>query len=256
MITNLRGGIVIPIGTKIFAWEIIGEPESTGGGLRFPCQCVCGKKKIVLGKSLRDGDSKSCGCGQISEGMSGWPQPSYNCPYCLETYTSVRSLLLHIKQNHLQSGEKFCPHCRQKKKTKEFTSQDRLCKACRHENGRRHYDANDLQRRYKQAKSRGSRRGLTWDIPYDDYVQLLKQPCHYCGKPLPLTGVALDRKNNGPTYSLATVVPCCRRCNTVKSDHFTYEEMLELAETIKRIDTARRFVQVGEHNGPSLLVGL
>ncbi len=239
---NLRGGIVIPIGTKIYCWEVIGEPQHGGGngrGLQFHCRCICGTEKYVSGKSLRYGDSKSCGCNQLTKDMQGWKQEKTTCTICTKAFLSPRALLTHVNANHIREGEKYCSHCRQIKLAKEFTSQDRLCRKCRRENHLLHYDKSDLERRFNQAKSRALRRGIRWELTFAEYIEFIKNSCHYCGQQIGLTGSGLDRKNNEKVYSSKTVVPCCKRCNTMKSNLFNYKEMLQLAKVVKTIDKQR-----------------
>jgi len=51
------------IGLEYERWTVI---KSTGrnkhGQFMWLCRCCCGNEKIVLGNSLRNGDSRSCGC--------------------------------------------------------------------------------------------------------------------------------------------------------------------------------------------------
>lgn len=37
-------------------------PRQPDGRARWCCQCVCGRESVVDGKSLRSGNTKSCGC--------------------------------------------------------------------------------------------------------------------------------------------------------------------------------------------------
>lgn len=98
--------------------------------------------------------------------------------------------------------------------------------------------------RFVFSKSLAKRRGLEWTIDKVSYFNLLKQKCHYCGIKLNETGIGLDRKDNGVGYLYNNVVPCCGLCNTTKSDNFTYDEMLILAQTIKLILESRYGVLV------------
>lgn len=61
---------------------------------------------------------------------------------------------------------------------------------------------------------------------------------HYKRKMKRLT---VDRKNNDEGYTLDNIVLACHRCNSIKSDWFTYEEMKEIAKKyiIPRIDEWR-----------------
>jgi len=66
--------------------------------------------------------------------------------------------------------------------------------------------------------------------------------CIYCGikenelpKNLLLTlnkgfKLTIDRKNNNKGYTLNNITLCCLRCNFIKSDFFTYKEMLKIGK--------------------------
>jgi hypothetical protein len=95
------------------------------------------------------------------------------------------------------------------------------------------------ENRHKYAVNDARKRGLEWTITLDEHLALLKLPCHYCGGPLNDKGTGLDRTDNVLGYYPTNVVPCCGRCNRVKHHYFTYEEMLIIGETIRRIDAAR-----------------
>ena len=64
--------------------------------------------------------------------------------------------------------------------------------------------------------------------------------CHYCDGPLSDTGYGLDRISNVIGHLCFNVVPCCGVCNSVKSNHFTYQEMRLLSPVLKRIREARK----------------
>jgi len=53
-------------GVKYNRWTVISKAEKPLGkqrpGLFWNCVCECGTKQIVYGTSIRNGDSKSCGC--------------------------------------------------------------------------------------------------------------------------------------------------------------------------------------------------
>jgi len=78
------------------------------------------------------------------------------------------------------------------------------------------------------AKSCAKRKQLNWNIFKEDYIKLISQVCYYCDGELNKTGSGLDRVNNSKGYELNNVVPCCKRCNMIKSDYLTYNQMLEL----------------------------
>lgn len=58
------------------------------------------------------------------------------------------------------------------------------------------------------------RRGISSGITVRQFLDLTAQPCHYCGMP-PTNGV--DRVRNERAYTKTNLVPCCKRCNSMKS---------------------------------------
>lgn len=56
---------IINIGDKFNRWTVIGESDKrTGGYIWWECECSCDNhtRKLVKGRDLRNGNSKSCGC--------------------------------------------------------------------------------------------------------------------------------------------------------------------------------------------------
>lgn len=86
-------------------------------------------------------------------------------------------------------------------------------------------------------------------ISFEDFVEFTKiNNCHYCAAPITWIphssnneskAYNLDRMDNSKGYSKDNCVVCCYRCNMVKRDSFTYEEMLKLGKTIQEIDNCR-----------------
>lgn len=67
---------------------------------------------------------------------------------------------------------------------------------------------------------------------------ILMKNCCYCGTD---KNVGADRLDNSKGHSLENIVPCCYRCNTVRQDHFSYEEMLKIGKFIREnIDNLRQ----------------
>lgn len=50
------------IGDSVGYWTIINQGKSPSGRFGYLCRCVCGTEKWVQTGSLRNGESKSCGC--------------------------------------------------------------------------------------------------------------------------------------------------------------------------------------------------
>lgn len=81
-------------------------------------------------------------------------------------------------------------------------------------------------------------------ISYEEFVKFTcEKTCHYCGSYIAWakchtskngSAYNLDRKDNDLGYTVENCVVCCKRCNSAKSDHFTYEEWVEIGDLIRR----------------------
>lgn len=162
----------------------------------------------------------------------------------------------------------LCSKCKQKKNPKRFKKDIRYkrgyaswCLDCRNEGKRIWYRRNltvlrevsrkrakayrdnnpeyklDFQRggkyRYWQSIYEAKRKKITWQLTKSRYELLTLGPCEYCMRPLNPYGIGLDRMDCALGYIDGNCVPCCLRCNRVKGDHFTYEQMKRLGEFIR-----------------------
>jgi len=66
------------------------------------------------------------------------------------------------------------------------------------------------------------------------YSELIRDgECHYCKQRLGKQGHSLDRMDSSVGHVCWNVVPCCGRCNRIKSNLLTYEEMMRLAPVLR-----------------------
>jgi len=90
------------------------------------------------------------------------------------------------------------------------------------------------------------KRNLEFSLTYEEFVNFTKtDTCHYCEGQVvwvkhghdgnTFGPYNLDRKDNTRGYVTGNLVVCCHRCNRVKSNYFSYEEMLELGKTIRKM---------------------
>lgn len=85
-------------------------------------------------------------------------------------------------------------------------------------------------------------------ISIEDFVEWYKnqdKTCYYCGRTIEdvkkskdafnkkTFRLTIDRKNNDLGYSKENICLACYRCNSIKSDYFTEEEMKQIGEIIK-----------------------
>jgi len=90
-------------------------------------------------------------------------------------------------------------------------------------------------------------------ITYSDILDFVKiKNCHYCSEEIiwyphgtcngkQVSGAYnLDRKDNSIGYTKDNCVVCCAICNYFKGDRFSYDEMLEIGKTFRRLKEARK----------------
>lgn len=79
--------------------------------------------------------------------------------------------------------------------------------------------------RFNKSKDAAKRRGLSWEITYEQFCNFLTLPCHYGDTHSKSNqGSGLDRIDNSKGYAIDNVVPCCKRCNRGRQDLFSLEE--------------------------------
>jgi hypothetical protein len=142
------------------------------------------------------------------------------------------------------AGKRCCKDCGVLKSIEEFNAHNktkeirrRYCIEC--EKKRIKSRSMLPKQRWANARRRSARSGETWEIPLETYVKIISKRCHYCNGELNPTGCGLDRKDNEIGYLTENVVPCCKECNIIKNQFFTYKEMLLLSMTIKKIKKER-----------------
>ena len=144
---------------------------------------------------------------------------------------------LRVK-SHWNGDQRFCTICKTYKSQNEFSRRGSgtsgWCKKCAGKKIR------VPRNRFSMARSSAKKSGHSFDLSFDQWFELVKKSCIYCGGRLPDAGSGLDRKDNAREYTIDNVVPCCTICNKTKSNVFTYEEMLLLGAVVSKIKEARK----------------
>lgn len=96
---------------------------------------------------------------------------------------------------------------------------------------------NKASKMLSQYKLKDKKKGYKTDVDLDFLLSAFKQPCTYCGSN---NKIGLDRKDNSQGHTKENCVPSCYRCNVVRGNNFSFDEMIILAQTIKRIDNDRK----------------
>lgn len=97
------------------------------------------------------------------------------------------------------------------------------------------------------VKKNGSSRRTLLKISKEDFVKWYNEQekvCFYCGRTLEeikkeddrvnrgINRFSIDRTDNKKGYEIGNMVLSCMRCNAIKSDYFTKEEMLLIGRII------------------------
>lgn len=97
---------------------------------------------------------------------------------------------------------------------------------------------------YNTLCSSAVARSIPFELTYEELVKFTEvHTCHYCEAVVLWAKFGtdrkashpynLDRRDNEKGYLIANLVVCCKVCNKVKSDYFSYEEMIEIGKTIR-----------------------
>ena len=94
--------------------------------------------------------------------------------------------------------------------------------------------------RYTVYKRNAKNKNRNLDLPEDEFIEISKQPCIYCGgysdtyNGNQFNGI--DRFDSNLGYSLNNCVPCCATCNRMKMDLPANEWINKMKQIIKYIN--------------------
>lgn len=129
-----------------------------------------------------------------------------------------------------------CYICKIGKESSEFydsslAKQDFQCKSCSKDRGqawrKKKTETRDLKARFSTAKSSARSRKLIFSLTIQEFDDITKLPCHYCGKINDEMGIGLDRISNNKAigYTPENVLSCCCVCNRIRGNNLTVKEM-------------------------------
>ena len=84
-----------------------------------------------------------------------------------------------------------------------------------------------LRARWCAVKMRARRKNVDFNLSETDIQIIIDSTCVYCFAPAPSS---IDRKVPKEGYTVTNCVAACRRCNTVKNDTVSYEDMIALVK--------------------------
>lgn len=77
---------------------------------------------------------------------------------------------------------------------------------------------------------------------------IIKSECIYCGEKN-WNRLGCDRIDNTKPHNKDNIVCSCGRCNVMRGDRFSVEDMKEIGETIKRIEKRNTIYQIAKKKG-------
>lgn len=97
-----------------------------------------------------------------------------------------------------------------------------------------YFDNKDIvKKRHRNLKIRCRKKNIPFNYHLKDFRLFYahaKNECGYCEKVFPKEELEVDKMDCTQGYCHYNVVMCCPRCNRVKSNVFSYQEMKEIAQ--------------------------
>jgi len=146
---------------------------------------------------------------------------------------------------------KICTNCHTSKNETEFAKSNggknglrSYCKACANKYMKDYYNTKAIGR-FHRLKDRARHKGIAFNITANEFkvwFDIQQLLCHYCRRQLTsrygqhheMTDWTFDRKDNAESYTINNLVLACRRCNMIKGEWFTKDQMLEIAKKYLR----------------------
>ena len=91
-----------------------------------------------------------------------------------------------------------------------------------------------VKKRWGRLKLAAEKKSINLELTFEQYREIIKQPCVYCGVENIGTGYGLDKKipDKKIGYTIKNAVSCCTPCNQIKNNYLTYDEMKILIKVI------------------------
>jgi hypothetical protein len=239
------------IGKKFEKLTILEIIPKIRGVVMCKCKCDCGTEKHISLWNILRRSTKSCGCQRKNTSIRNLPifksiignrygrlivkeqMPSNKYGYRIWKCKCDCGNEKNIAGVNLINGTQSCG-CYAKEQTRKLLSKPPYLGI------------------YNRLLNAAKRTNRICDITYEEYLKYTQiDKCHYCNQHITWTpyrrrneynsyvGYGLDRKNNNVGYTKENCVVCCPKCNHVKGNLFTEQEMLQLGKIIGEIQHNR-----------------
>lgn len=89
-----------------------------------------------------------------------------------------------------------------------------------------------VRKRWGRLQRYSLKKKISLTLSFDQYSEIIKENCYYCGIENKGTGYGLDRLKPSSGYTLDNVVSCCPPCNQIKGNILTRDQMKNLITVI------------------------
>tara|TARA_R100001163_G_C5066244_1_gene204555 strand:+ start:434 stop:3151 length:2718 start_codon:yes stop_codon:yes gene_type:complete len=153
-----------------------------------------------------------------------------NCFYCEEPphtnkYTGIDRLNVEKQGYDVEKIVPACTPCNMMIGKKTLSDYRNICEHIATYNNLyegkmypEYFIFNNPNYTYEFGKNQAYERGFEWTLTIDEFKEIIKNPCHYCGtKPFGREG-GIDRYENNLHYTKENSVSACTTCNDMKKD--------------------------------------
>lgn len=192
---------------------VISRAENKNNKIQWNCLCDCGNKRVIPPSRLKNGTSKSCGCSRLPN-MIGKEIGALTVISYSEGKWDCRCICGKIIKCKTQSLNKV-----NKKVLKSCGCIPKYNKLADETLAAKHL-------LYSSYKKGAKRRGHSFLLNFEEFINLVQQKCFYCGEePLQCCKNkyakdfyynGLDRVDNSKGYFLENVKVSCFKCNNAK----------------------------------------
>lgn len=240
---NLKSGHSTSCGCSIHPKDITGMKfgrltvieiayKGEDGKYRWRCKCDCGGETTPTSNGLIAGRSTSCGCTRLKHDLTG---------SVFGALTVIGGA--GIDEHGKRKWECVCV-CGNKLIAHSYDIRKKRIKSCGCLSIKKTLPEGEsaFNRIYYDYIRASKKRGYDWELSKDEFRDLTKKYCYYCGA-LPsnrrkafsgnggYTYSGIDRVNNKIGYQIDNVVPCCAACNRAK-DTKTLKGFLDMIKKI------------------------
>lgn len=86
----------------------------------------------------------------------------------------------------------------------------------------------NMKDRWSTTRRSAERRAIPFELTYEEYAAVVSHPCVYQISAHMANKIGVDRKDNSIGYTRENSLPCCARHNEIKSDVFSYDQMIDI----------------------------